>query len=141
MGLNIRLLALMLNCHAISHSDLKELFKDFKSDKEILEGIVVIAVNIKGTFMILTQVSKRKMTIGIWIIKSEYLYTSRPKQARDILLLTLLNNGFLDRAQWTNSTGIDATMSLNMVGEICVLEDRKWRLKVVEDGSALFAKR
>ena len=39
----------MLNCHAIGHSVLKDLFKDTNTDKEIAEGMIVISVNIKGT--------------------------------------------------------------------------------------------
>jgi hypothetical protein len=44
----------MLNCHAINHSDLKDLFKDTNTDKEVVQGMTVIAVNIKGINLVFT---------------------------------------------------------------------------------------
>jgi hypothetical protein len=55
--------------------------------------------------------------------------------------MTLLNDGVVNRSTWTSVTGMDATTSLNMLQEICSLEERKWKVKVLDLEYSKFAKR
>ncbi|KAJ3273245.1 hypothetical protein HDV01_004603 [Terramyces sp. JEL0728] len=114
--LHERLLALLLNAHAIGFSSIEELFDCDPID--LISMLEQVAVVIRG----------------IWIIKSRFLYKDRPLAARNYLLGQFLQNESVMRSEFAQVCKLPNAMSQNMFREIAVLgEDRRWILKVPEE--------
>ncbi|KAJ3324731.1 DNA-directed RNA polymerase III subunit RPC5 [Boothiomyces sp. JEL0866] len=121
--LHERLLALLLNCHAIGFSSIEQLFGNDPLD--LISMLEQVAVVIRGNGSFIS---------GIWIIKSRFLYKDRPLSARNYLLGQFLQNEYVRRSEFGQICKLPNEMSQNMLREIAVLmDDRKWGLKVAEE--------
>jgi hypothetical protein len=67
---------------------------------------------------------------GVWVVKSEFLYTGRPLHARNYLLSLFAENEFIDRFEFSETCRLPHEISFRMLQEIAVLENSRWCLKL-----------
>jgi hypothetical protein len=71
---------------------------------------------------------------GIWILKSEFLYSGRPLDARNYLLSLFAEHEYIQRVEFSDTCGLPNEVSLNMLEEIAVLDrGLGWCLKLPAD--------
>ncbi|KAI8908938.1 Sin-like protein conserved region-domain-containing protein [Gorgonomyces haynaldii] len=112
--LNKRILDLMLNAQAVTFSTLVRVLGVTEQALDYLEEIAVLIR-------------------GIWIIRSEHLYTGRTMQARKILLYHFLQNEYVKRADFVQETSLPPTMALQMLNELATKTKDGWLLKTPAD--------
>ncbi|KAL2916324.1 hypothetical protein HK105_204080 [Polyrhizophydium stewartii] len=73
---------------------------------------------------------------GVWVIKSELLYTGRAYDARRFLLGLLNSKEYVSRKEFVDITHLLPNMAANMLNEIADLDEGLgWRLKVPPDSA------
>jgi hypothetical protein len=71
---------------------------------------------------------------GVWILKSEFLYSGRPLDARNYLLSLFAENEYIQRLEFSDTCGLPNEVSQNMLEEIAVLDrGLGWCLKLPAD--------
>jgi hypothetical protein len=123
LDLEKRLLNLFYSCHCVAFSNLSNLFNEYEIN-DILATLKNICILIHG----------------IWILKSEFLYTKRHFHARNYMLGMLLRNHHLKKGEFCKVTHLDGFMAENMIAEICCFDkkERIWELKDVESNMSIF---
>lgn len=118
-SLSIRIRAIIISAQAVSLSTLMRITKHEFSEEEIISAALESCVIIRGVF----------------ICKSQLMYTDRPLYARDYLLKLFLDSEHVSRQDFIKETKLLPDMAANMLREIAVLEPRGWKLKVDYDPS------
>ena len=111
-----RLTMLLLNAHCIRFSTVQELFSEF-TEQDLTFALSKLAVCING----------------IWIIKSDYLYSGTVKNSRDYLLYLFKQKQKVSRERFCQVTHLSEYMSSNLLSEIGEKVGNYWILKDEQD--------
>nr|KAJ3420394.1 DNA-directed RNA polymerase III subunit RPC5 [Polyrhizophydium stewartii] len=113
--------ALLLNAHVVQHSTIVNLIGDPGiGNRELIKALTDVAYLIRG----------------VWVIKSELLYTGRAYDARRFLLGLLNSKEYVSRKEFVDITHLLPNMAANMLNEIADLDEGLgWRLKVPPDSA------
>eukprot|EP00842_Homolaphlyctis_polyrhiza_P005735 jgi/Hompol1/6162/HPOL_004849-RA len=117
-----RLKAILLNAHLATFSMLHKIAGEHIAEETIIAALKSSAVLIRG----------------VWVLQSEQLYTSRPCDARRVLLGLFVDREYVSRGEFVDMTHLLPNMALNMLKEIADLrEGYGWHLKIKDtDGFA-----
>ncbi|KAI8930341.1 Sin-like protein conserved region-domain-containing protein [Entophlyctis helioformis] len=113
-----RIKAFLVNAHVVQFGPMYEAIGQGIPEAEFIQALKEVAFLIRG----------------VWVGRSDLLYTGRPYDARRYLLMLFLEHEYVQRSVFAETSHMPPIMALNMLGEIADFHSGLgWQFKVPAD--------